>query len=86
MTIAAAGDGNHFVMTELMLAPDIVVLYDWLGLRKSAAFYKEVTGHLISLCALRRCDERVRVHRALARRHRATGTCPDWTCQGEDGQ
>ena len=52
MTIAAAGDGNHFVMTELMLAPDIVVLYDWLGLRKSAAFYKEVTGHLLSLRAL----------------------------------
>ena len=49
--IAEVGKGNHFVLTELMLTTDNVVLYDWFGDHKSTVFYKDITGDFLALCA-----------------------------------
>ena len=43
MAIAQQGNGNHFLLGELLLATDNVVIYDWFD-GKSPAYYKGITG------------------------------------------
>jgi hypothetical protein len=48
MVIAQTDNGNHFVLGELLLAPDNVVIYDWFE-GKSPAYYKDITDATLPL-------------------------------------
>jgi hypothetical protein len=44
IAIAETGKGNHFILGELLLCTEAVLVYDWLGAAKSSAYYTGVTG------------------------------------------
>ena len=44
IVIAETGKGNHFILGELLLCTEAVLVYDWLGAAKSSAYYNGVTG------------------------------------------
>ena len=38
------GKGNHFVLGELLLCTEAVLVYDWFGAAKSSTYYTGVSG------------------------------------------